>query len=472
MTKSKTNIIRIASLLLMLSLSFALVACASSDASTDTDSVSDSVVADSNTDAATDNIDSDAGATTSDLADVEPRPENKEIENWNGATLKVLCSASERGEDVYFSDSGSTEYSRLVKERDAELEEKYGIKLEKTAVSDVCAHVNKTNQTNSSPGLVYASGNGGMSDLMLYGALEDLYAYSDRTVTSAGVSVSALRQLSVYGKLYMLTGAPIRSSVESTMVTAYNKSALAGLGYERGYLESLVKDGKWTYDTMVKLIKEFSGVGLSGSEDTLYSVWKGMGALTVEKKTGDVPSVSVYSSRNIYYFGLVHKLYDLVGDISDDSVSSLFYINTLINVKNSLSGDMAVLPMPSYHEDGEYACVLDFGSTFFTAMPSGAENKELALDYLRGLYSHSIETVYERTIEDYNFGDREVLDIILKSRYYDFFDMYGIGHIMKTAFSAKSETADFDKLLGQRARFAEQALDIALKQTVGENTNR
>lgn len=472
MIKSEYNIIRIVSFFLMLSLSLGLVACSSSEDTSETDAVSESTVAATDMDAVTDKADTETSVSVSDMADLEPKPSNKEIENWNGATLRVLCSASELGEDVYFSESSSTEYSRLVKERDAELEEKYGIKLEKISVNDVCAYVNETNQTDSSPSLVYATGGGGMSDLMLYGALEDLYAYSDRTVTSAGVSVSALRQLSVYGGLYMLTGAPIRSSVESTTVTAYNKNALTGLGYEQGYLESLVKDGKWTYDVMMKLIKEFSGVGLSGSEDTLYSVWKGMGALTVEKKTGDVPCVAVYNSRNIYYFGLVHDLYSVVGDISNDSVSTLFYINTLLKVKNSLSGDMSVLPMPSYHEGGEYACVLDFGSTFFTAIPSGAENKELALDYLRGMYSHSIETVYEKTIEDYNFGDREVLDIILKSRYFDFFDMYGIGHIMKTAFSAKSETADFDKLLGQRAKFAEQALDIALKQTVGENTNR
>ena len=239
MIKSEYNIIRIVSFFLMLSLSLGLVACSSSEDTSETDAVSESTVAATDTDAVTDKADTETSVSVSDMADLEPKPSNKEIENWNGATLRVLCSASELGEDVYFSESSSTEYSRLVKERDAELEEKYGIKLEKISVNDVCAYVNETNQTDSSPSLVYATGDGGMSDLMLYGALEDLYAYSDRTVTSAGVSVSALRQLSVYGGLYMLTGAPIRSSVESTTVLHTTRMRSQDLDTSRDILSRL-----------------------------------------------------------------------------------------------------------------------------------------------------------------------------------------------------------------------------------------
>ena len=64
-----------------------------------------------------------------------------------------------------------------------------------------------------------------------------------------------------------------------------------------------------------------------------------------------------------------------------------------------------------------------------------------------------------------------MLDVILKSRYFDFLDMYGIGHIVSTAFYSQTDTDDFDDLLSARAKFAAEALDIALRQTVGTNTN-
>ncbi len=395
---------------------------------------------------------------------------NKEIRDWDGAGVRVLCAQADAGEDIFFSSDSPSEYSQLVMQRNEQLERLYGIKLTQETVADVCGYIKESKNAMNSPEIVYATGSGGMSELMLYGTLEDLYSHKEQAFGSAGVSVSVLRQLSVYGKLYMITGAPIRSSVESTAVMAYNKQKMASMGYEDGYLERLVLDGRWTFDRMHTLIKEHDGTDLSGASDTLYYMWKGMGALTVEKLPGDIPSVSVYNAKNIYYFERVQELYSQTGEISTDS-SALFYADTMGAVARQLGSNTSVLPMPSYHEGGDYSCVLDFGSTFFTAVPRGGENIELSLAFLEGLYSLSIDTVYADTVEEYTFDDDQMLDIILKSRYFDFLDMYGIGHIMKTAFSANAETADFDKLLQQRASFASQALDIALKQTVGENLN-
>lgn len=471
---SKRNILRVLSCSVLICMLTSFLSCSApdgvadstgNDSTPETQNISDTVSSDTQTqDAFTADTTADTVPETSAAHIVEQAP----IKDWDGAEVSVLMADNASGEDVFFDNNSYDEYSRLVKERNEAIEEKYGIKVSRESANDLCAYITKSNAANISPGIVYASGSGGMSDLMLYGELEDLYAYKDKTVTSAGVSVSVLRQLSVYDKLYMLTGAPIRSSVSSTTVTAYSKSVLSSLGYENGYLESLVRDGKWTYDLMNKLIKEYSGLGLSGSEDMLYSVWQGMGAHTVEKTSGDVPRVSVYTPRNIYYFGLVHELYDKIGETGTDT-ASMFCVDTIGNAKKKLNSDTAILPLPSYHEGGEYTCVQNYADTFFTAIPSGAENKTLALDYLRGLYSVSLDAVYEYTVEEFDFGNPDILDVILKSRHFDFLDMYGIGHIMKSAFSPNSETADFDKLLGQRAKFAEQALDIALRQTVGDN---
>lgn len=466
----KQNICRVMSCLLVICTVLSLACCASVE---DVPETSEATVGE--TEPTTDAVVNDVQSRSEADLDIDlQKPDGDTvrqtpIQDWDGAELSVLVSAIDKGEDIFFDDNSPDEYGRLIKQRNDAIEEKYGIVVRQEMLSDLTAYVTSSNLANAGAGVVYASGSGGMSDLMLYGALDDLYAYKDRTVTSAGVSVSVLRQLSVYGKLYMLTGAPIRSSVSSATVFAYNKNILHSLGYEQGYLESMTADGRWTYDTVKKLLKEYSGLGLSGTDDMLYSLWQGMGAHTVDKTSGDVPVVCVYTPRNIYYFGLVHELYGEIGD-TDTDITSFFCIDTIGNIKKKLNSDTGILPLPSYHEGGEYTCVQNYSDTFFTAIPTGTENKPLALDYLRGLYSESLDEVYGYTVDDFDFGESDMLDIILKSRHFDFLDMYGIGHIMKSAFSPTSDTADFDKLLSQRAKFAAQALDIALRQTVGTNT--
>lgn len=390
---------------------------------------------------------------------------------YDGETVSILCEETDLGADIFFDKDSPDEYSKKAAERNDTVTRLYGISPKKKAVSDICEYLKTSDASNISHGLVYASGEGGMSSLMLHGLLDDLSLYGTELLHGAGVSVSAVRGLSVYGKIYMLTGAPVRSSIENVAAVAYNAAALNSMGYEAGYLEKAVTDGKWTFDVMRRLVKEYDGAGLSGCSDTLYYMWKGMGALTVEKENGDVPKVTVYGPKNIYYFEQVSDYVRSVGDIGREN-TSLFYTDTLGNISKALSADIGILPIPSYNEDAKYRCAIDFGSTFFTAIPKNTENKQLSVEYMKALYDTSLDSVYPVIIKKYTYTDPIMLDMILKNRYFDFLDMYGIGHIVSTAFSAKIEIKDFDALLKARAEFAREALDIALRQTVGQYTEK
>ena len=384
----------------------------------------------------------------------------------DGKTLFVLTSEHDVGEDIFFDDASSDVYSRSAIARNSAIEQSMGISVREIVSADVVEYIRTADGSGVSPDIVYASGGGGMSSLMLYGVLQSLDAYGSELLHGAGVAVSAIRGLSVYGKLYMLTGTPIRSSVESVAVVAYNVDAMNGIGYEQGYIESLVEDEKWTFDVMLRLIKEYDGAGLSGCSDTLYYMWKGMGALTVEKENGDIPIVTVYDVKNIYYFEQLSGFARELGGVGRDT-SALFYADTIKNVSSVLGDAVGILPIPSYNEGVEYRCAMDFGSTYFTAIPKNAADHSLSVDYLRALYDDSTDTVYPIIVKKYTYTDPCMLDIILKNRYFDFLDMYGIGHIVSTAFIATAETKDFDALLKARAEFASEALDIALRQTVG-----
>ena len=101
-------------------------------------------------------------------------------------------------------------------------------------------------------------------------------------------------------------------------------------------------------------------------------------------------------------------------------------------------------------------------------MPQNVKNKQMSYDFLYEFYSTSADIVYPLTVKSNTYKSERILDVVLKSRYFDFLDMYGIGHIVSTAFYANENTSDFDTLLNTRAQFAVEALDIVLKQTVGE----
>ncbi len=410
----------------------------------------------------------------------EPAPDI-EIQSgyYDGADFVVLCAVGNEDSDIFYDTELSDVLDKEIKARNEAVEAKLGIKIQEKPEQEIAEYVYNLSNSEQAPDLVYASGNGGMSELMLYGQLASLSDYRGQGTTAVGISVSVVQQLSVYGELYMLTGAPIRSSIDSAAVTAYNTKALEAVGYENEYLNELVLEGDWTLDKMTAISKQASVANssdnsyraVSGNQSSLYSLWKGLGARTVEKANGDIPTVAVYSPKNVYLFEEVNSFSNEVGGIPDTD-KSLFYIGKISDARSAFKDDFGVLPIPSYNEDGEYTCLLDFDSTYFTAMPTEAESRVMSLDFLREFYAESVDSVYPVITGDSCYKDTRVLDIILKSRYFDFLDMYGIGHIVSTVFYSQTDRDDFDALLKTRADFAKDALEIALNKTVGENTNK
>ena len=399
----------------------------------------------------------------------EVNTDNLEWNKYGGATFGVLISDKNDGEDIFATNTSDT-YSRLSASRNKKICEALDIKTTGIEKANPTEYLKNASLSGDAPDLVYLSGKDGMSDLMLYGLLEDLYGYRDMNFTPVGVSVSLIQQLSVEGRIYMLTGAPVRSSVESTVGCAYDTALLKMLGYEEGFLEEKVKEGAWTLDALAVLSKEAllyeSGIRLgavSGSEDSLYHIWRGLGALTVEKHAGDTPDIAIYSQKNLYYFREVCDFSDEIGIDTKEYENSLFYMGTLKDIEKKCVGRFGILPMPNYNGGQEYICSVDFKNAYFTAISKDAKNKSMSIDFLLAFYTLDLDGVYGDTIEKNEHLSEDMLDIVLKCRYFDFLEMYGIEHIITTAFY--SDTADFDSLLSARARFAREALEIALAKS-------
>ncbi len=281
-----------------------------------------------------------SAAETAASTEATPVPPAATPKNYGGATFTVVLSDGNEDCDIFFDEGSESEIDRQIKTRNEAVESTLGVKITQQTEQNVAEYIKSLTQAEQSPDLVYASGNGGMSELMLYGCLSSLSDYREHNTTASGVSVSVVQQLSVYGQIYMLTGAPIRSSLESATVVAYDTNALSSLGYEDGYLCKLVTAGDWTLDKMTSIAKQASSQNInntsyravSGNDEALYGLWKGLGARTVEKTAGDVPTVSVYSPKNVYLFEQVNNFELSVGGIPDTN-DSLFYIGTVSDTK-------------------------------------------------------------------------------------------------------------------------------------------
>ncbi len=453
---------------LVITLLALLCSCSSDFTAPDTDAVTDEQTSPASSRPAVDSA-ADTEVGTNDLP-LTPVP--GEPSDWGGASLTVLCPLDDCDEDIFNSDDVSSDtYDSLVFERNEKIEKTLNVKLVRQTTEDVAKTIKESIDSMSCPDVVYANGTD-MSDMMMYGHLDELYKYGIANDASLGVSVSAMRQLSVYGKIYMITGAPIRSSVSSAAVVSCNEDILREIGYESGYVEQLVTLGKWSYDVMLRLVREASDGersldSLVGGENALYLLWKGMGAKTVTKSTGDVPTVTVYDPRNVFYF---EKTSQMGAYHSKDAQNTLFYISSLGEANNTAGGSRSIVPLPSYN-CGEYTSVLEFSDTFFTAIPMAASAKEMSLEFLSQFYTVSISEFYLLTASELDIENDEIFEIILSSRYFDFLDMYGVGHIVSSAFDTNTDKGGFDQLLKDRAKFASEVLDIALKQTVGQNTD-
>lgn len=437
--------IRARSLCMLFLLALLLVSCSSTDTpTTDTETATDTA----------------EHAVTSPET-VHAAPETPPV-TFDGAAVRVLCEENGTSSDLYFSEEDVSVRSHAAHARDAAIEQKHDLTISYEVAADVFSTLKRSHASDDAPHAVYASGSGGMSDLMLYGYLGDIGDFADRYT---GMSASALRQLSINGSLYVMTGTPIRTAVSSTVVLGYSRRTLREYGFGEDYIERLTDDRMWTHDAMHIIAKVCAVDAVSADADSLYYLWQGMGATTVEKLPGDVPSISVYSPRNVYLFTHVHD-YHSDASYHADGMDALFTIDMISRVGETLGSDISIAPLPAYEEGGEYICTVRFADTYFTAIPAGHVGDDLSLSYLDALYSESVDTVYTETLREYAYGNSRMLDVILRARYFDLLDMYGIGHIVRSAFAPDTDTGDFDSLLAERAEFAERALDITLGQTL------
>jgi len=263
--------------------------------------------------------------------------------------------------------------------------------------------------------------------------------------------------LSIYDKIYTLTGDITTNDDVSTFTILYNKKLYSELGYENPY--AIVSKGAWTMDKMAEMIKgvnrDLNGDGIIDENDqwgmatesaAMYYFFFGSGMHYIEKTPdgyeyalGEAKAQSVLEKT----FGLLtsdDSIYDLYGTIKNasnvyETLEKMFMDDRLL-FNSRLVGDalhlrnmessFGFLPLPKYDEaQKEYYSWVTW-NTFTAVMPatvpdiakSGLITEALAFESMftirEPFYGNLLNLKIARDDED-----TQMLDLILSSKAYD-----------------------------------------------------
>ena len=267
-----------------------------------------------------------------------------------------------------------------------------------------------------------------------------------------------IESLSIYNKIYTLTGDITTNDDVSTFTILYNKKLYGDLGYDNPY--EIVTKGLWTMDKMGEMIKgvsrDLDGDGIINENDqwgaasesaAMYFFFFGSGMHYI-KKTSDVYEFTLddIKTQSILEktFNLLTSedcVYDLDGTIKDKSVSvyetleKMFIEDRLLfNVRlvgdalhlRDMESSFGFLPFPKYDEIQEEYYSWVTWNTYSIVMPVTVIDTEKSGLIMEALAYESMYTIREPfygNLLDVKIAradeDTQMLELILNSKAYD-----------------------------------------------------
>lgn len=291
------------------------------------------------------------------------------------------------------------------------------------------------------------------------------------------------------------------TSITSTCVIAFNKNLAAD--YDLGNMYELVLNGEWTFEAMYEMIKDVyidsDGSGDRSSGD-FYGGAFGLGdtsnawlwAFNNPVVTKDEDGVPTFSIKSDKINNIMQTLFDFyfnttgVGnniEMEDFNGLKMFTNRQCIMTPISLGyvageqlrnfeDDYGILPYPKWDEyqDNYYSHV--YGESTACAVPKTAKDLEFigvcteALSYeswktvTPTIYETALKTRYLRDSES-----KEVLDIVLDQRYFDFGFVYDNwqGFAYTVMFMLKDQNENFESYYAKKYGTARIQLKKVIK---------
>ena len=268
------------------------------------------------------------------------------------------------------------------------------------------------------------------------------------------------------GKLYLTAGDISLSMLENLYAVFFNKQLHAD--YKMENLYDVVKNGKWTFDTMnqmsMTVVEDINGDGEYNISDRLGFVTNNHGMRAMPVAMGvEIANLTPDGGVELVYYNdksvdIFDRLYNMLYNnnyayifVSDDHMGNdillpmfkenrILFLTNMLNITDILRDmdtDFGILPFPKYNEIQENYRSISYDGMSVFAIPSSVKNLDmsgLVMETLCYLSSQDLVSVfYDTKLKDKISRDEdsaEMLDMIRAGLYFDF----GYVHSMKLSY--------------------------------------
>ncbi|MBQ8005435.1 MAG: hypothetical protein IJ303_03890 [Clostridia bacterium] len=322
--------------------------------------------------------------------------------------FKILREGS--AVDSFFSSAEETDImSKNVYERNALLEQQYGISIVEESRDDILdqALVDAFSQDAEYDMLLISAPSA--SSLVVKGALADLEALAAFDKNGAGYNGKIMSELSMGGRMFLAAGDATPSLVRSASAIAVNRELLSRIEGKEDIFE-LAAAGDLTHEIMLEYSAVLAELDLSDkilspssfikaeADDAMALFISGGGRFFVRNSVTDEFCAADFGGENKNVFSSVMSLFGIVAseDNEEDNISfaessPLFTVSNIGNFEAIAGGDSpyALLPMPKMVPGREgYTSFVDVKKVSFAALPSGGDN-ENAVSVMNLIFGHS-----------------------------------------------------------------------------------
>ena len=391
----------------------------------------------------------------------------------------------------------------LLVERNTVVSEDYGITFEYQYGTDYIEVNNRVSQ-QSLTGLddydVAIGHKLSMTTCMVNNYLEDLSSIDTLSLTEEWWDQGCRTNLTINGKLGMMTGDVLPSSLLISGCMAFNKKIMSEMGKTEPY--EMVRSGEWTlnaFNTMTKdVTADLNGDGEIDAQhdrygltcwmmDVPFCLYYGAGGMFASIGDDGLPELSFEDAdvinryEKIYqtligqqaYFVTDLSIYDTVVETFSTG-HALFSNTSLGQIRGSFSDmtdDYGIVPMPKYDTNQKEYLSFVNGASPFVMIVNTESNPEYVGTILEAMARYNYENVSTKMFEIItklqNVRDQdssEMVDYIIRNRVYDFayFLDLDVSNVVLTQLNDGKQ--EISSKLKSAKKTSQNALKLQIKQ--------
>lgn len=415
----------------------------------------------------------EAQTNQGDVASEEAEPEVNYVDtlgdrNFDGAEFIILASDTGGIFSIIPEELNGSAINDAIVMRDKSIEDKYNIKVVYAEYPDdpstATTIINSVKAGDAIADAYNDALSGGSSYMgatyqqgALYNMLDIPYLSLDQSWWSSLIYDSLL----IKNKLFFTSGDMAPTSYTAPSCTFYNLQVGVDHGIAENDIYSLVYEGKWTLDEMIRVKasvpNDLNGDGVMKPADDAYGVGSATVTLTSTQivvgsglKLSEIDSegnviINLNTEKNINILNKLKECYNevkpgddwgpLLGDAfkSDRELFAIHFVETA-NSFRDMESDFAILPMPKYDESQDYMSYINPHTHSFVAVPliqNDIEKTGFILEVMEYMSVEQIRpAVYDITLKGKcarNPDSQAMLDIVFNATYTDINAICDIG---------------------------------------------